>query len=303
MNRVAAICAAALFVFAAACSGPGNAPSEIPVPTGSPGGTQPANGPPALFVGAGDIANCNTSGASETAKLLDAMGGTVFTTGDNAYPGGTADEFRRCYEPTWGRHRGRTRPSPGNHDYNVPGASAYFSYFGENAGPSGLGYYSYEVGTWHVISLNSEIPAGTGSAQEQWLRQDLAANRARCTVAYWHRPLFSSGHGGHLETKALWRALYEFDADLVLTGHDHYYERFAPQDPDGRADAARGIRQFVVGTGGTTTHRSRGGVVNSEARGTDWGVLALTLEANAYRWEFVPVAGAVFRDAGTGSCH
>ena len=288
----------------ASCSGPGTAPAPIPADTAAltPSTSAPI-GPPATFVGAGDIADCNTQGSELTARLLDVIGGTVFTTGDNAYPGGTAEEFRRCYSPTWGRHLARTRPTPGNHDYNVPNGAAYFGYFGANAGPYGLGYYSYDLGTWHVISLNSEIDVRPGSPQERWLREDLAANRTRCTIAYWHRPLFSSGHGAHAEIRPIWRALYDADVDVVLNGHDHYYERFAPQDPDGRIDATRGLRQFVIGTGGATIRRPAMSAANSEASGYEWGVVQFTLEPGSYRWEFVPAAGSTFRDSGTGTCH
>jgi len=255
-------------------------------------------------VGAGDIADCNRPGSELTAKLLNTIDGTVFTTGDNAYPNGSTSDYRDCYAPTWGRHRGRTRPTPGNHEYGSPNAAPYFDYFGSNAGPAGQGYYSFNLGSWHVIALNSEIFARAGSAQERWLRSDLAANRTQCTLAYWHRPLFSSGpHGVNPDMQDLWRALYEFDADVVLGGHDHLYERFAPQDPDGRSDPTRGIRQFVVGTGGAAAYASQFARPNSEAQGTDLGVLALTLAAGSYRWEFVPVEGASYRDYGTSSCH
>jgi hypothetical protein len=243
-------------------------------------------------------------GAEATARLLDVIQGTVFTTGDNVYPNGSAEDFARCYGPTWGRHRGRTRPSPGNHDYQMPNATPYFDYFGVNAGPAGLGFYSYDLGAWHVISLNSETAMHAGSPQERWLRDDLAANTTRCTAAYWHRPLFSSGrHGPSEQSLPIWRTLYEFDVDIVVTGHDHLYERFGPQDPDGRPDAARGIRQFVVGTGGAELRGAQRAAVNSEVVGRDWGVLALTLERSSYRWEFVPVAGASFRDSGSAACH
>lgn len=257
-----------------------------------------------MFIGAGDIADCRSEGSALTARLLDNMPGTVFTTGDNAYPNATAEEFSRCYGPTWGRHRQRTRPSPGNHDYYTPNAWAYFDFFGPNAGPGGLGYYSYDLGTWHVISLNSEIDVRPGSAQAEWLRRDLAQSAKPCTIAYWHKPLFSSGpNGGTAPVRDLWRTLYEFGVDVVLNGHDHLYERFARQDPEGRPDPARGIRQFTLGTGGAEKYERVSIKPNSEVRGRDWGVLALTLEAGAYRWEFVPVEGASFRDSGTESCH
>ena len=257
-----------------------------------------------VFSGAGDIADCGLQGAEATARLLDALPGTFFTLGDNAYPSGTLLDYARCYEPTWGRHLERTRPSPGNHDYETPSASAYFSYFGERAGPPGLGYYSFRIGSWQVISLNSEIAMSPGSAQLAFLRAELAI-RSRCTLAYWHRPLFSSGpNGDYPLARDLWRALYEFDADVILSGHDHLYERFAPQDPDGLADPRRGIRQFVVGTGGglpspiPTIRRP-----NSELVFSGWGVLKLTLGEGSYQWEFVPTAAGALLDSGTGACH
>lgn len=300
--RLAAVLAAALYL--CSCSGAPSAPSVVP-----PDGVPPP--PPtafayseALLVGAGDIADCNSSASELTARLIDVMDGTVFTTGDNAYPSGTAAQYRDCYNPTWGRHRGRTRPTPGNHDYETPNAAAYYEYFGSNAGPPGRGYYSYTAGAWHVVALNSEIDVRIGSPQEQWLRADLAANPTACAAVLWHRPRFSSGpHGDNRDLQGLWRTIHEFNVDIVLSGHDHLYERFAPQDVDGRADFERGIRQFVVGTGGRAMHQIRGARPNSEVQGNEGGVLALRLLPNTYRWEFVPVAGATFRDAGTGSCH
>jgi Calcineurin-like phosphoesterase len=256
-----------------------------------------------VLVGAGDIAAC-TVGAEETAQLLDKIDGTVFTAGDNAYENGTSANYRDCYEPTWGRHKERTRPSPGNHDYMALGAAPYFSYFGENAGPTGLGYYSYDLGTWHILSLNSNIDAGEESVQAQWLRSDLAAHAAPCTLAYWHHPVFSSGdHGNDPHMRAIWRVLFEYHADVVINGHDHDYERFAPQTPDGQADLAHGIREFVVGTGGQTLRPLFKIRANSEVRNSEtWGVLKLTLHETWYDWEFIPVEGKAFRDSGHASC-
>ncbi len=262
-----------------------------------------ADGDPVL-VGAGDIADCNTPGAAVTATLLDHIEGIVFTAGDNVYPDGAVEEFRTCYGPTWGRHRTRTRPAPGNHDYHAADARPYYAYFGESAGEPGRGYYSYDLGGWHIVALNSNLGADAEVAQEQWLREDLAAHQVRCTLAYWHHPLFSSGgHGNDPRLRPLWRVLAEFGADVVLNGHDHDYERFAPQTPDGQLDAARGIREFVVGTGGARLGDF--GVVraNSELRdNSTWGVLRVTLHAASYDWEFVPVAGGLFHDAGSAVC-
>jgi Big-like domain-containing protein/calcineurin-like phosphoesterase family protein len=261
----------------------------------------------ATFVGAGDIASCSSDGDEGTAKLLDGIPGTVFTAGDNAYSDGSALNFTNCYQPSWGKFKDRTRPSPGNHDYHTSNGSDYYAYYGANAGPAGRGYYSYDLGTWHIVSLNSNVSMSAESAQEQWLRADLAASTARCTLAYWHHPRFSSGtkHGSFAAAQSIWQALYDARADVVVSGHEHNYERFAPQDADGTADPTLGLREFVVGTGGASHYDDEGTPKpNSEVfNGTTWGVLRLTLEPASYRWEFVPVAGEAFHDSGTGQCH
>jgi hypothetical protein len=263
-----------------------------------------------VLVGAGDIANCNGGGDESTARLLDQIPGTVFTLGDNAYPGSALINMLNCFGPSWGRHKARTRPAIGNHDYLIPGGSGYYNYFGAAAGMRAKGYYSYNRGTWHVVVLNSNCwrvgGCGPGSPQEQWLRADLAANKAQCTVAYWHHGRFSSGaHGSDPDVQPLWKALYDFGADVVMSGHDHVYERFAPQTADGRADAAFGIRQFTVGTGGASLYRFRPQILpNSQARNaTTFGVLKLTLHAGSYDWQFVPAGAGTFTDSGTASCH
>jgi acid phosphatase type 7 len=262
------------------------------------------------IVAAGDIADCtDLSGAEATAKLLDQTPGTVLALGDLAYPDGLKENFV-CYDKTWGRAKSRTRPAPGNHEFHSAGAMHYFEYFGAAAGDAKDGYYSFDLGGWHIVSLNSEcLEVGgceVGSREEKWLRADLAAHPTACTLAYFHKPLFSSGgkHGNDLAMKPLWRALYDANAELVLNGHDHDYERFAPQTPDGAADAERGIREFVVGTGGKN-HRPFGAPQpNSEARNADaYGVLKLTLHANGYDWQFIPEAGKSFTDSGSGTCH
>lgn len=269
----------------------------------------PPTGDPVL-VGAGDIADCpDYSGAEATAKLLDAIPGEVFTAGDNAYEEGTAEQFHNCYNPTWGRHKARTRPSVGNHEFHSGGATPYFDYFGANAGDPSKGY-SYDIGAWHAIVLNSECAevkgCQAGSTQEQWLRQDLQTHAASaCTLAYWHKPLFSSGakHGNDPEVRAFWDDLYAAHAAIVINGHDHDYERFAPQTPDGKSDHTHGIREFVVGTGGKSHRPFATPLPTSEVR--DWsayGVLKLTLHAKSYDWEFIPEAGKSFRDSGSGTC-
>jgi len=276
----------------------------------TPWSAVPVNDQSAILVGAGDIADCkDLSGAEATAKLLDQLPGTVMAVGDLAYPDGSKENFV-CYDKTWGRAKSRTRPAVGNHEFHSLGGTPYFDYFGPAAGDQKTGYYSYELGTWHIIVLNSECQGvggcQAGSPQEKWLRADLSTHPAACTLAYWHKPLFSSGgaHGNDLTVKPLFQALYDGNADVVITGHDHDYERFAPQTPDGSADAKRGIREFVVGTGGKN-HRPFGEPKpNSEVRdATAFGVLKLTLKPNSYDWQFLPEAGKTFTDSGSGVCH
>jgi hypothetical protein len=263
----------------------------------------------AVLVGAGDIANCSTTTDEATVKLLDGIGGTVFTVGDNAYGSGTDAQFKNCYDPTWGRHKARTKPSVGNHEYYTAGASGYFNYFGAAAGDPKKGYYSYDRGDWHIISLNSmcEKVGGCGSTSPMvsWLKHDLSANPNKCTLAYWHHPLFSSGqHGNATKMKPSYQVLYNNRADVVVNGHDHSYERFAPQRPDGTLDTARGIREFVVGTGGTSLRPFSNIKPNSQVRNASThGVLKLTLHSTSYEWTFVPVVGKTFIDSGSKSCH
>lgn len=265
-----------------------------------------------ILVGAGDIASCDDlSGAEATAKLIEKIPGTVIAVGDLAYPDGSDEQFAKCYGPTWGLFKDRTRPAPGNHEYHSDGASGYVRFFGDLAGDPRKAYYSYDLGAWHIIALNSEcIQVGgcsTDSEQGKWLQQDLAEHPNTCTLAYFHKPLFSSGlaHGNDPEVKPFWDILYHGGADVVVNGHDHDYERFALQDPNGKVDSEHGIREFVVGTGGKNSHRVFGATrPNSEVRQADtFGVLKLTLHAKSYDWEFVPEAGKKFTDSGTGTCH
>lgn len=262
----------------------------------------------AVLVGAGDIGDCDSPGDEATARLLDGLEGTVFTAGDNAYQSGTADEFRDCYGPTWGRFLDRTRPAAGNHDWVTEDAAGYLEYFGERAAPDGVTWYSYDAGTWHVIMLDSDCDlvggCGPRSPQGKWLAADLAASPATCTLAIWHHPRFSSGeHGNDATVAPLWDTLYAAGADLVINGHDHDYERFAPQDPGGREDRSRGIREFVVGTGGTPLRAFKDPVANSELRAAlTHGVLQLTLKSGSYAWTFVATS-TDFKDAGSGPCH
>ncbi|HXV85059.1 MAG TPA: metallophosphoesterase [Gemmatimonadales bacterium] len=291
--------ALAVWALSVACADAGSPEEELP-----PGSEVDPHA--MILVGAGDIASCSYHHDTATAALLDRISGTVFTVGDNAYPDGSATNYAQCYEPTWGRHRSRTRPVPGGHDYNTPEAGAYFDYFGDAAGPRGRGYYSYDVGTWHVIALNSHLAVGPESEQGQWLRADLLADSGRCTIAYWHSPRFSSGsrHGSLDRMQLIWDVLYEFGVEIVMNGDEHHYERFAPQTPTGVADPDFGIRQFVVGTGGRSDYPFGDPIANSQVRATGTpGVLVLTLLADGYEWRFVPAAGHAFTDAGSGSCH
>jgi hypothetical protein len=265
----------------------------------------------ARLIAAGDIASCSYTRDTATADLVDGLEGVVLTLGDNVYQNGTAAEFANCYEPSWGRFKDRTRPSAGNHDFNTSNATGYFGYFGAAAGPAPQGWYSFDYGGWHLIALNSNCSAiggcGRSSPQGLWLQADLAAHPSRCTLAYWHHPRFasSSNHGSSPLTRELWAILQEHAADLVLVGHDHNYERFAPQNADGVADPL-GIREFVVGTGGVGLYEMGAAEPNSEVRDdTSWGVLVLDLAPDAYAFEFLPAAvpgAGSFTDAGVGAC-
>jgi len=255
-----------------------------------------------VIVAAGDICGSATD-CAPTATLIDQINpDRVLTLGDNAYEDGTLAQYNAYYAPNWGRFLDKTAPSPGNHEYHTANAQGYFSYFGAKApGP----YYSYDVGSWHLISLTGDISVSAGSAQETWLKADLAAHPSQCTLAYWHEPRFSSGttHGSSSSFDQFWRDLYAAGADIILNGHEHNYERFAPQSPGATADP-KGIREFVVGTGGVSHGYSFGTpIANSEVRNsTTWGVIKLTLHSGSYDWQFVPVAGGVFTDSGSGSC-
>ena len=260
-----------------------------------------------VVVGAGDIADCGTTADSATAALVDHIAGTVVVIGDNVYPSGTAAYYHDCYDPTWGRFKARTKPASGNHEYLVSGATGYFGYFGGAAGDPSKGYYSYDLGTWHIVVLNSNcsfVGCSSTSAQAGWLRANLAANKGKDVLAYWHHPRFSSGtHGSSAILQPLWEILYAAGADVILNGHDHDYERFARQDPWGRADTPFGIREFVVGTGGGGLRARNWTAPNSQAFSSTHGVLKLTLRKGAYDWSFVPIAGSTFTDSGTATTH
>ena len=268
-----------------------------------------------VLVGAGDIASCkNPEGARATAKLIEQIPGTVFAAGDLAYEGGSAADFKNCYDPAWGRFKDRTKPALGNHEYGDPKASGYFRYWGAQAGPAVKGYYSFDLGDWHIVVLNTNCNAkdlggcAAGSPQETWLKEDLEKHPSACILAFGHHALFSSGvfkkHAVHPELKQLWEDLYAAHADLVLAGHEHSYERFAPQDPEGKADPENGIREIVAGTGGRSHDLLGFATPNSEVREWDtYGVVKLTLSPGKYSWEFIPEEGKTFHDAGSGVCH
>jgi hypothetical protein len=254
-----------------------------------------------VIAAAGDLC-ANATDCAGTANLIDAIDPTrVLALGDNAYQDGTIDQYNAYYDPNWGRFKAKTSPVLGNHDYHTAGGSGYFDYFGSRAPAE---YYSYDLGSWHLIALDGEIAHGAGSAQETWLKNDLAAHPATCTLAYWHEPRFSSGyHGSNSSFDTFWRDLYAAGVDVVVNGHDHDYERFAPQDPSGAADE-NGIREFVAGTGGASHYAFSTPIANSAVRdNTSYGVLKLTLHPGSYDWQFLPVAGASFTDSDSGACH
>ena len=253
---------------------------------------------------AGDIATCgNNAGAERTAALLDRLDGPILMLGDIAYEGGSIREFRECFDSVWGRHKDRIRPVPGNHEYRSKDADGYFDYWGARAGLNRKGYYSFALGGWHIVALNSNIDAMKGSKQEKWLREDLLATDAKCILAFWHHPVFSSArHGNNAKMRDLYRSLYERGASVVLAAHDHVYERFAPQDAAAQSDPARGIRSFTVGTGGRHLYRFKKIRANSEARHSEsWGALRLLLEADRYSWKFLSDTGETI-DGGEADC-
>ena len=280
-------------------------------------GAQPARDPGSVIIGAaGDIAcppgrwrnTPDACGMEGTAKVLEAIRpDAVLTLGDHQYPSGSLADFDASYADTWGAFRDITFPVPGNHDYETPGARGT-AYFGKRGGEPDKGYYSYDLGAWHLIALNSECHqiggCGDSDPQARWLRHDLEAHPRKCVLAYWHRPRFSSGmHGNDHELDALWRILAGARADVVLAGHDHDYERFTPMNADGEADPD-GVRQFVAGTGGRSHYQFRSPKPTSKVRitGRD-GVLRLQLIEQAYAWEFTSAPRGDVLDSGNGQCH
>lgn len=272
----------------------GNASTAVPTVMATAEGSDP------VLIGAGDISECDNNNDELTAQILDATPGTVFTTGDTAYESGTIDEFNNCYDPTWGRHKDRTKPVPGNHEYKTNNASGYYEYF--NNIPE---YYAYDLGAWRIYALNSEIDVSESSSQVAWLKEDLAAHPAQCVLAYWHQPRWSSGshHGSDNDYQTIWQIFYEAGAELVLNGHEHNYERFAEMNAEG-AVSSPGLREIVVGTGGRDLYDFSSPLPASEVRnGTAYGVLKVTLHADGYDWEFIPIPGSTFTDSGSTSCH
>ena len=279
-------------------------PSRTPTPTYTP--------TPVVLIGAGDIAECTNQNDKITAAMLEQFpGATIFTAGDNSDDYVPGVSYKNCFDPTWGRFKDRIHPAMGNHDYdenNNP--QEYFKYFGAAAGEPGKGWYSYDLGGWHIVVLNSECEevggCQAGSPQETWLKADLAAHPARCSLAIWHIPRYSAFYAEGLPFLAdFWEDLYKAGTELVIDGHYHYYERYAPMDPEGNLDEAKGIREFIVGTGGAHLE-PRGRSCNGNCQvfdQTTYGLLKLTLHPDGYEWEFLPEPGKTFSDAGSGECH
>ncbi len=304
---------------------PTSRPTTVPtstqtaLPAASPTHTLPpatATPVPAVLIGAGDIAYCGnepgTNGDEKTSALLDSLvaqypNAVIFTLGDTVYGDGTTTELKQCFDPNWGRFKDRIRPAPGNHDYMTDAGAPYFNYFGAAAGTFGQGYYSYDLGDWHIVVLNSncnDIACGPNSEQMTWFREDLQKSGKQCTLAYWHHPRFSSGiAGGSSSVNAFWTTAVEMGVDVVVNGHDHDYERFAPMDASGNADP-NGTREFVDGTGGAVL-RDWGTIKpNSEVRySSTYGVLKFELTPGKYEWTFLPVTDSAKTDNGTGTCH
>lgn len=277
-------------------------------------GKAPSNDADITVYTAGDIAECKskktTAYSIATAKLINAgiaqyPKAIVLTLGDHTYPVGRPEEFDTCYEPSWGKFKNRTYPAPGNHEYYSPSAYGYFQYFGDAAGSQDRPYYSFNKGNWHIIALDSNLKKDQQQAQLAWLKQDLQNNRSACILAYWHHPLYSSGlHGNNSIMKSAWEMLMDAKADLILSAHDHSYERFALQNSEGEKDEQAGMREFVVGTGGATLKPALWQKQHSEVLNTQThGILKLTLKKQSYAWRFLPVKGSEFTDEGSAVCH
>jgi hypothetical protein len=287
-----------LLGIATACS---SSPSG-PTGGGGGGGGGGGTGQTAVVIGVGDIGQCGRAEVAQVARLVSTLEGTLLLAGDLAYFQGTAANFRDCFNPSWGQFRSRWFAVPGNHEYESAGAGPYFTYFGDAAGPAGVGYYSTVVGDWLILMLNSNIPATAGSPQWEFARAELQAQRTPCTMAVWHHPRFTSGPGGpNFFMHDMWALLASSRAEVVLNGHDHLYERFARQLPDGSPDPALGIRQFTVGTGGAELYNFVRNAANSEERVMRYGVMQLTLRPAQVEWEFLTLDGSV-ADRGLDTC-
>lgn len=255
------------------------------------------------MVAVGDIGMCGSVGVQQAARIAEGIDGQLLLAGDLAYMQGSMTDFMRCFDPYWGQFRRRWRPSPGNHEYDTSGAAGYFQYFGESAGGgAGRSYYAFRTGDWLVLMLDSNVATRIGSPQYEFVRSELRSNRSQCTLAVWHHPLFSSGpNGPNVFMRDIWGLLYDNNTDVIVAGHDHFYERFGKQDVDGRSDV-RGIRQFIAGTGGATLYDFQRMTANSQARIKSHGVLKLTLSPVSYQWAFIDTTGAI-ADSGTDGCH
>ena len=309
---------ATLVVAVTACSPPRpplspDQPGRVADPSPSPSPPRPSpsrvaetetQGEEAILLAVGDIASCDKEEDEAVAELVRSQEGTVALLGDIVYPSGSVAQYAECFDPAWGPVRHRLRPAPGNHDFRTPGGAGYFGYFGGTVGRPGQGWYFYDLGPdWRAVVLNSNCAlvggCGSDSPQGQWLRQTLRDAGDRNVLAYWHQPRFSTGrHGSDPAFGPFWELLYRSGVDIVLNGHDHVYERFAPQNPQGRPDPA-GVRQFTVGVGGFNFYEfSRPPLPATEARNNDtFGVLQLRLRSDGYSWQFLPTKGT-FSDAG-----
>lgn len=313
-----------LLTFLVACGGCHPVPQRTPPPANA-SAEQVALAGASVLIGAGDIARCNANGDELTAAIVDSVlkadsvanvKDAVFTLGDNAYTSGSTGQWTNCFTPSWGDPNKsimkNIKPSPGNHEYYTAGADPYYQYFGKNAGDVGKGYYSYDIGEWHAVVLNSEIIVNSSvfneearKAQYDWLAQDLKANTKECTLAYWHHPRFSSGsHGSDIKLLPVWQTLYENGVDLVLVGHDHHYERFAAMTPHGVVDTLYGIPSYVIGTGGAELRGMRLPLAQNSLRRVEgyYGVLLLTLGGKEFRSTFISVGGITWDPSG-GACH
>lgn len=288
---------AAVTSLAMACGG-----GESGRPTGPTDVPRPGPSQTVDVIAVGDIGWCGSRGTTETAQLVASLSGSLLLAGDIAYPNGSATDFQRCFHPEWGRFQSRWHAVPGNHEYQTPNASGYFDYFGHAAGSDRSGYYALVLGDWLVLMLDSNVPAQRNSPQWEFVRRELELRRGPCTLAVWHHPLFTSGQNGpNPFMRDMFTLLEIGGADVVISAHDHLYERFAKQTQEGRP-SERGIRQFTVGTGGAELYRFITTAPNSEVRIAQFGILRLSLQPTGYRWEFVLTAGGL-GDSGTEGCH